>query len=185
MWGVDASWSSDVGSAYQVAEGAPWYGFLNPTDRDVQWYAYPPLPLLLMAGTYAPAVFLDLPPSVGRVLIKVPAILGTLALAWVAGRWAKRLDADEAAQHRIQVRFLRNPFLVLVGPVWGMTDTLLMALYLGGLLAYSNGRPGKAGVLVALSALVKPFPVLLLLAVTPYLLARDGRQPFLRLAAAG
>ena len=170
---------------YQVAEADPWYGFLNPADRDVQWYAYPPLPVLLMAGTYAPAVFLDLPPFVGRVLIKVPAILGTLALAYVAGQWARRLEADAAEQRRIQVRFLANPFLVLVGPVWGMTDTLLMALYMGGLLAYAQGRPGKGGVLVALSVLVKPFPLLLLLAIAPYLLVRDGRRPFLRFAAAG
>ncbi len=186
MWGVDASWAPETGrTPYQIAETDPWYGFLNPADRAVQWYAYPPLPLLGMAFTYAPAVFLDLPPFVGRILIKVPAILGTLALAYVAGQWTKRLDGDAAEQHRIQVRFLRNPFLILVGPVWGMTDTLLMALYMGGLLAYAHGRPGKAGVLVALSVLVKPFPVLLLLAITPYLLARDGRKPFFRFAAAG
>ncbi|MHB1261362.1 MAG: glycosyltransferase 87 family protein [Thermoplasmatota archaeon] len=186
MWGVDASWAHENGrTPYQIAETDPWYGFLNPADRTVQWYAYPPLPLLGMALSYAPAVFLDLPPFVGRILIKVPAILGTLALAYVAGQWTKRLDGDAAEQHRIQVRFLRNPFLILVGPVWGMTDTLLMALYMGGLLSYAQGRPGKAGVLVALSVLVKPFPILLLLAITPYLLARDGRKPFVRFAAAG
>ncbi|HJQ93861.1 MAG TPA: glycosyltransferase 87 family protein [Candidatus Thermoplasmatota archaeon] len=184
IWGVGAPWSPDAGTPYQVAEGDPWYGFLNPADRDVQWYAYPPLPLLLMAGTYAPAVFLDLPPFVGRILIKVPAILGTLALAYVAGQWARRLDADAAEQRRIQVRFLANPFLVLVGPVWGMTDTLLMALYMGGLLAYAQGRPGKGGVLVALSILVKPFPLLLMLAIAPYLLVRDGRRPFFRFTGA-
>ncbi|MFA5944287.1 MAG: glycosyltransferase 87 family protein [Candidatus Thermoplasmatota archaeon] len=170
---------------YQVAETDPWYGFLNPTDRNVQWYAYPPLPLLAMALSYAPAVFLDLPPFVGRILIKLPAIFGTLALAYVAGQWARRLDADEAQQRKIQVRFLANPFLILVGPVWGMTDTLLMALYMGGLLTYAQGKPGKAGVLVALSVLVKPFPLLLLLAIAPYLLVRDGRKPFFRFAATG
>jgi hypothetical protein len=169
---------------YQVAETEPWYGFLNPTDRAVQWYAYPPLPLLGMALTYAPAVFLDLPPFVGRILLKLPAILGTLALAYVAGQWARRLDADAAEQRKIQVRFLANPFLILVGPVWGMTDTLLMALFMGGLLAYAQARPGKGGVLVALSILVKPFPLLLMLALAPYLLVRDGRRPFFRFTAA-
>jgi hypothetical protein len=168
---------------YEVAESDPWYGYLNPTDRHVQWYAYPPLPLLLMAVTYAPAVFLHLPPWAGRILLKVPVIVGTLALAAVAGRYAGRLGADAAGQRKIELRFLTNPFLVLVGPVWGMTDTLLMALYLGGVLAYSNGRHARAGVLVALATLVKPFPVLLLLALTPYLLARDGWTPFRRFAA--
>jgi hypothetical protein len=170
---------------YDVAQSEPWYAFLNPADKHVQWYAYPPLPLLMMALSSAPAVFLHLPPFLGRVLLKLPAILGTLALAAVAGGWAKRMEASEEDQNRIVRRFLFNPFLILVGPVWGMTDTLLMALYMGGLLAYSHGRPGRAGVLVALSVLVKPFPVLLLLAIAPYLLSRDGRKPFLRFCAAG
>jgi hypothetical protein len=170
---------------YDVAQSEPWYAFLNPADRHVQWYAYPPLPLLLMALSSAPSVFLHLPPFLDRVLLKLPAILGTLALAAVAGAWARRLEASEEDQRKIVRRFLFNPFLVLVGPVWGMTDTLLMALYMGGVLAYSQGRPGKAGVLVALSVLVKPFPILLLLAIAPYFLARDGRKPFLRFCAAG
>jgi hypothetical protein len=169
---------------YQVAQGEPWYAFLNPADRHVQWYAYPPLPLLMMALAVAPDLVLDLPPFLDRVLLKLPAIAGTLALAAVAGGWAKRLEASPEEQRRIVRRFLFNPFLVLVGPVWGMTDTLLMALYMGGLLAYAHGRTARGGVLVGLSVLVKPFPVLLLLAIAPYLLSRDGRRPFLRFCGA-
>ena len=168
---------------YQVAQQQPWYGFLNPADRNVQWYAYPPLPLLMMAVSYAPAVLWHLPPWAGRVLLKLPVTLATLALAAVAGRWASRLEVDPKGRRRIEIRFLADPFLVLVGPIWGMTDTMLMALFLGGVLAYSNKRPGRAGVLVALAALVKPFPLLLLLGLAPYLLVRDGWKPFGRFAA--
>lgn len=170
---------------YEVAAEDPWYGFLNPADRQVQWYAYPPLPALAMALSYAPAVFLDLPPFFGRILLKAPVIAGTLVLARVARGWTRRLGGDLALQRKIERRFLLNPFMILVGPVWGMTDTSLMALYMGGLLAYAGGRPALAGVLIALSVLVKPFPLLLLLAVLPYLLARDGGKPFWRFAAAG
>lgn len=173
----------DGQTPYEVAAEDPWYGFLNPADRHVQWYAYPPLPILAMAASYAPATWWDLPPFLDRVLLKLPVILGTLALARVAGGWCAQLGADDEHRRRIERRFLTNPFLILVGPVWGMTDTALMALYMGGLLAHARGRSVFGGFLVALSILVKPFPILLLLAITPYLLARDGRKPFFRFAA--
>lgn len=167
---------------YSVAGDDPWYGYLNVADEHVQWYAYPPLPLLLMAATYWPALLLPLPAFIDRLLLKAPMIAGTLALAYVAGQWARRLDADEATADRIERRFLFNPFLLLVGAVWGMTDTLLMALYLGGLLLVANGRRTLGGLLIAASILVKPFPLLLLLPLAPYLIGRDGWRPSARLA---
>ncbi len=168
---------------YGVARIDPWFGYLNVADEHVQWYAYPPLPLLAMAITYLPSVLLPLPPFIDRVLLKLPMIFGTLALAWVGGAWARRLGADRLQAARIERRFLANPFLILVGPVWGMTDTLLMALYMGGLLALANQRRGLAGVLVGLSILVKPFPILLLLPLAPYLVNRDGWAKTLRFGA--
>jgi hypothetical protein len=174
----------DGQTPYEVAAGDPWYGFLNPADEHVQWYAYPPLPLLFMAASYAPAVLLDLPPFLGRILLKLPVILGTLALARVAGGWCARLEATDAHRRQIETRFLTNPFLVLVGPVWGMTDTTLMALYMGGLLSYAHRRFALAGVLVGLSILVKPFPLLLVLAIAPYLLGKEGWRPFARFSVA-
>ncbi|MEK6975983.1 MAG: hypothetical protein AABY18_06545 [Candidatus Thermoplasmatota archaeon] len=168
---------------YSVAQDDPWYGYLNVADEHVQWYAYPPLPLLAMAVTYLPSVLLPLPAFADRVLLKLPMLAGTLALAWVAGNWARRLDADAATAKAIERRFLFNPFLILVGAVWGMTDTSLMALYMGGLLAVANGRRGVGGVLLGLSILVKPFPLLLLLPLLPYLIHRDGWGPTARLGA--
>ena len=44
---------------YSVAQDDPWYGYLNVADEHVQWYAYPPLPLLAMAITYLPSILLD------------------------------------------------------------------------------------------------------------------------------
>lgn len=168
---VEGLWHGQ--SPYTVALDDPWYGYLNVADQHVQWYAYPPLPLLLMAVTALPSLLAPLPPFLDRILIKLPMIAGTLALAWVAGGWAQRLsNADD--RDRIARRFLFNPFLILVGVVWGMTDTLLMALYMGGLLAVANGRRDLGGLLVGLSILVKPFPALLLLPVVPFLIGRDG-----------
>lgn len=168
---------------YSVAAQDPWYGFLNVADAHVQWYAYPPLPLLAMALTSLPAILLPLPPFLDRVLLKLPMILGTLALAWVGGAWARRFGADPTAAARIERRFLANPFLILVGPIWGMTDTLLMALYMGGLMALANERRRLGGILVGLSILVKPFPLLLLLPLAPYLIGRDGWAKTMRFGA--
>lgn len=147
---------------YAVAAEEPWYGFLGVADEHVQWYAYPPLPLVLMALSYAPAVFFDLPPPLARVLVKLPVIIGTLLLARVAGAWAAHLGHAER-RTRVEHAFLWNPFFVLVGPVWGMTDTLLVAFFLAGLLWYHQGLPRRAGCAIAAAVLVKPFALLLAL----------------------
>jgi hypothetical protein len=170
---------------YEVAERDPPFAYLGPTDRHAQWYAYPPLPLLAMAASFLPAILLDLPEPAQRVLLKLPVMLATLALAGVAAAWSRRLGASAEDAVRIERRFLFNPFLLLVGGAWGMTDTALMAVYMGGLLAYANGKPGRAGVLVALATLIKPFPALLLLPILPYLIAQHGWAPLRRAAAAG
>lgn len=171
-------------SPYAVAQTKPAYAFLNPADTETQWYAYPPVPLLAMAISYAPALALHLPDFVGRILLKLPMLVGTLALGLVAAAWTRRLGGSEGDVRQVERRFLWNPYLVLVGVVWGMTDTILMALYMGGILAYRNGRFAKAGILVALATLVKPFPALLLLAIIPYLLECHGWPAFRRFVVA-
>jgi hypothetical protein len=188
-------------SPYSVAQQHPYYGYLGPTDAETQWYAYPPLPLLAMALTYAPAVLLHLDGSAVagtapagqaflvnallRILLKLPLVLATLSLAAVAAGWTRRLGSPEEEVRKVERRFLFNPFLLMVGCAWGMTDTALMALYMGGILAYRNGKPGKAGALVALATLIKPFPLLLMLPIVPYLLDRHGWKAFWRFAGAG
>jgi len=170
-------------SPYTVAERAPYYSYLNPTDHQPQWYAYPPLPLLAMAATFSPAVAFPLPAIVERVLLKVPIILGTMALAYVCGLWSRRLGRDEATVARVERLLLFNPFIVLVGPVWGMTDTGLMALLLGGALCLEAGRARWAGLCFGLSVLIKPFPLLIALPLLAYYVHRLGWRPVLRVAA--
>ncbi|MEA3202537.1 MAG: glycoprotein endo-alpha,2-mannosidase, partial [Thermoplasmata archaeon] len=190
-------------SPYTIAQQKPFYAFLGPSDTETQWYAYPQLPLLAMAASYAPAVLLHLDgtsiagaPGVSagqaflvnallRVLLKLPLVLATLSLAAVAGAWTRRLGSPPEEVRKVERRFLFNPFLLMVGCAWGMTDTALMALYMGGILAYRNGKPGKAGALVALATLIKPFPLLLMLPIVPYLLDRHGWRAFGRFTAAG
>ncbi len=172
-------------SPYDVALERPFYAFLGITDTDVQWYAYPPLPLLLMALTSLPAILFDLAPFLERVLIKVPVIVGGLALAAVGEAWTRHLGGSSRAARLAGLLLLFHPFFILTGPAWGMTDGLLMALLLGGLLRYDQGHSVQAGLLVSAAVLVKPFPALLLIALIPVLLARRGWRPVVPFVAAG
>lgn len=171
-------------SPYAVAAGQPFYAYLGVTDVGTQWWAYPPLMVLAMAFTSIPTLLANLPPWADRVLWKLPMVLSLLALAWVAGAWARRFGSDAGEVRKVERRFLWNPYLLLVAAAWGMTDVALMALYLGGLLAYGNGRPGRAGILVGLAFLVKPFPAFLFLPMVPYLVRRHGWAALRRFAIA-
>lgn len=172
-------------SPYTVAEEAPFYTFLNVQDPHPQWYAYPPLPLLAMSVTFLPEHFLDLPPLAERVLLKAPMILGTLFLAVGAGLWTRQLGKTEATRIRVERLLLFNPFVILVGPMWGMTDPALVALFLFGALKFEQGRPYQAGVYFALSALIKPFPILLALPLVAYYVHSRGWKSVGRVIAAG
>ncbi|HET6399348.1 MAG TPA: hypothetical protein VFH47_07320, partial [Candidatus Thermoplasmatota archaeon] len=160
---------------YEVAEERPWFSLLGPADTEPQWYAYPPLPILLQALTFAPAILLDLPEPAQRLLLKLPVIAGTMLLAWVAGAWAAHLGRDARTRTHVEAAFLANPFLVLVGPVWGMTDTLLMAAFLGAALAFERHRALLAGLALAAALLTKPFAALLALPLLARALAQ-GRH---------
>lgn len=172
-------------SPYEVAITRPYYTFLGISDTDPQWWAYPPLPLLLMALTSLPAVLFELAPVLERVLWKLPIIIGGLALAAVGEAWARRIGASPQGVRLTGMFLLFQPFFILAGPAWGMTDGLLMAFLLGGLLRYEEDHPVQAGLLVSAAVLVKPFAALLLIALLPVLLARHGWRPLLPFSLSG
>jgi hypothetical protein len=139
-----------------------------------------------MTLTFLPALLIPgLPPILDRVLLKIPIILGTLALAAVGGRWARHLGKDQATARTVERVLLFNPFLIIIGPVWGMTDTSLMALLLAGALRFEQGRHRQAGILFAVSVLIKPFPLLLALPLLALYLHRHGLGSVLRAATTG
>lgn len=172
-------------SPYTVAAEEPYYTFLSDTDEEPQWYAYPPLPLLAMTLSFIPEFLFNVPPFMERVLLKLPMILGTLGLARVGGLWARHLGHGQRITVRVERLLLFNPLLVLVGPMWGMTDPALMALFLFGLLRLDQGRGFEAGVWLGLSALVKPFPLFLGIPLVAYYLHRHSWRPLLHAAATG
>ncbi len=169
---------------------APKYGFYGDLNLFKQWaqglrsvgirhfykgfigdttFVYPP------GYLYVLALLGRLSRSPGWLLLKSPAILGDLALAWIAGVFAVRL-APAALRERIPVRalvvaaVLFNPAVIALSSVWGQVDSVPAAFVLGSLLLLFTRWPTvrreiASIVLFALAFSMKPqssflFPVL-------------------------
>jgi Gpi18-like mannosyltransferase len=160
------------------------------------WADYPPgyLYVLWMIGKISS--------QPGFVLLKVPAILGDLALAWIAGLFAARL-APAAVSERWPVRplvaaaVLFNPAVLMVGVVWGQVDVVPAVFVLWALLLLFTGmhsfrRELSAFLLYGIAFSMKPqagfvFPVMAYALYRHHLHRRVGaawRAGIARIAAA-
>jgi putative flippase GtrA len=151
---------------YEVAAAAPGYIYPGGTlPLTAQWYAYPPLPLLLMSATYAPVAFGAVTvPWLGRILLKLPFLLGTLGFAWAARRLvAGTPGADPAAATRLADRaerwILLNPLFLVIAGVWGQFEALLLMLLALAVLALRSQKAGLAGLAYGGALLLKIFPL--------------------------
>src|SRR5215203_7273489 len=154
-----------------------------------QWADYPPgyLYILWLLGK------LSNPP--GFVLLKTPAILGDLALAWIAATFACRLAP--AMAERVPLRplvaaaVLFNPAVLMVGALWGQVDVVPTIFVLASLMLLFTGRQSLAResaafLVFAVAITMKPqsgfvLPVMLYALYRRY--ARDlSRQEVSRLA---
>jgi Gpi18-like mannosyltransferase len=109
-------------------------------------------------GFYVQGQFADYPPGYlyvlwllgklsaapGYLLLKLPAILADLGLAWVAGTLAVRL-APAALKERLPIRalvaaaVLFNPAVIALSAVWGQVDAVPALLVLSSLLLLFTG----------------------------------------------
>jgi dolichyl-phosphate-mannose-protein mannosyltransferase len=124
------------------------------------WADYPPgyLYVLWLLGK------ISAPP--GYVLLKVPAILGDLALAWVAGTFAMRI-APLSVKERWPLRplvaaaILFNPAVIMLSAVWGQVDVVPAVFVLWSLFLLFTGsqvfrRELGASLLFAIAVAMKP-----------------------------
>ena len=127
---------------------------------EYRWYAYPPLPFLIVAPFYA----LHPGPLAERLFVKIPALLGMALLTHVLRKlgWSNR---------RTLAFVWLNPYFLYTATLRGNFDTLCVALMLESYLYLREGRAITAGVLGALSVLTKQYTavilLLLLLSVRP------------------
>ncbi len=116
---------------------------------------------------YAPGVFVDyLPgyllllwplgllvrsfPHLAPEVLKLPPAVADFAVAY----WLRRLGGLRGGL--AAVAYLWNPAVLLAGPWWGQAESVAVAWLVGSAWAWQNGRPGWAGLLLALGALTKP-----------------------------
>lgn len=174
---------------YEVAASAPSHVFLDDHWPPLNtWYAYPPLALLLFTPFVAVAQAISNDPLALRVGLKLPFILGNLALAYAAGRLAARIAeaAPDDARRRAERWILFNPFLVFIAAAWGMFDATMMALLVASIVLLDARRPALGGVAFGLAALVKVFPLFVAPVFLIHMLRRGGARlaaPFVAAAA--
>jgi putative flippase GtrA len=178
---------------YAVASAAPGYIFPGPNLPLVsQWYAYPPLPLLLMSGTYAPVVFGAVESAAAaRVLLKLPFLLGTLGFAWVARKLIAStpdVDADQALRQadRAERWILLNPLFLIVAGIWGQFEAMVLMFLALSVLAMRTQRWALGGLAFGAALLLKIFPVYLGPLLLVHLVRKAGwRAAFTYFGAAG
>lgn len=121
------------------------------------------------------------------LLIKLPIIAADFAIPNLIVRLVSmvrpstRLDPSTAS--RISRSYLLNPFVIIAGSVWAMPDNIIAV---GVLLAVLAMRKVKsAGILFAFSALIKPYPMVLLPPLLRYLKKQALKFGLLLLALLG
>lgn len=149
------------------------------------WVDYPPGYLYVLWLTAK----ISSPP--GFVLLKVPPILGDLALAWIAGTFAERI-APASLRERLPVRpmvaaaVLFNPAVIMLSAVWGQVDVVPAVFVLWSLFLLFTGpqslrREIAALLLFAVAISMKPqagfvVPVMLYALYRRYLLRRPRSE---------
>lgn len=174
---------------YQVAEAAPSYTYWGGSLPALpMWYAYPPIPLALMAATYFPSALGVVPWAwAGRVLIRLPFIAATLGAAALARRLvatAPNADASTPARaDQVERLLLLNPLFIVIAALWGQFEALILLLLMAMVLALRASRPGRAGLWWALAVCVKIFPLYLVPLLAVHLHRTGGRKAVLRFGA--
>ena len=131
---------------------------------DYRWYAYPPLPFLIVAPFYT----LNPGPLAERFFVKIPALLGMVILTHALRKlgWEGR---------KVAIFVWLNPFFLYTATLRGNFDTLCVSLMLESYLYMREGRTLLAGVLGALSVLTKQYTAVILL---PLILSMKSRREF-------
>jgi len=169
---------------YATVEADPIYIHMGQSWPPLNtWYAYPPLPLLLMTPTLAVAFASAAGPWLVRLALKVPFIVGTLGLAWT-GEKLVRSASDERSAEQWERLILLNPFLLFVSAAWGMFDAWMVAFLLLSILLLETRRVWLAGAAFGAASLVKLFPLFAAPAFLVYVALRWRRGAAMRFVAA-
>lgn len=134
-----------------------------------QWYAYPPLPLLMFTAPLVIPTVLDVPlsPVAQMLLLKSPFIVGDLLAAWLIKKFLENENLKLAK--RAEVLILFNPLFIWVSSAWGMFDIWMANFLLLFLLSLRKSGFWQAGIFLALACTTKLFPVFFLPVIGVYI----------------
>ena len=89
-------------------------------------------------------------------LIKIPPIIGDLALGYLAWSMTKELGGSERAARLGAIFVLFNPVTWFDSVVWGQVDSVGVVFLLLALRELWRDRPERSAILATLAALIKP-----------------------------
>lgn len=161
---------------YQVSSQQPQYIFQGYGEPGIaQWYAYPPLAFIAMLFSYGP--FLNAEPWLARILIKVPFIISTLFMAYLAGKLVPK------HQIKVETALLLNPLTIMIAAGWGQLEPMMLVFLLLMFLALKRDHYGMAGLAFGAAVLVKVFPLYLAPLLMITIVRRDGWKQFAKFFA--
>lgn len=133
-----------------------------------QWYAYPPLPLLMFTAPLVIPTIFDIPlsPVAKTLLLKTPFIAGDLLAAWLVYKFLKTKNLKLAKRAELLVLF--NPLLIWISSAWGMFDIWMANFLLLFILSLRKHRFWQAGIFLTLASTTKLFPVFFLPVISVY-----------------
>ncbi len=159
-------WAADLGA------NGPWGAYSRGYFLDYLpgylWILWPLGALSgLVTGSFDPGV-----------LVKLPAIVADGLLILASVRLARELGASTRAQQVLALLLAFAPATWLSSAVWGQVDSVGTSVLIFATTELIRGKTLRAGVLVALAAVIKPqfgilIPILVLLALVRSRRARD------------
>jgi len=146
--------------------GVSVYEVRSLTDFPWGFYAYPPGWLYWLGTAYAISTQLN-NFNLHVLVIKLPILAADLAVAALLTKVMKEVGAGRLAL-KAEALWLLNPLVIGVSAVWGMFDSIAVALTLAALLQAMRRRWVAAGMLLGLGGVVKIYPLLLTIPAAIY-----------------
>jgi len=144
------------------------------SDRPMtqQWYAYPPVPLIMFTIPYAIIMLSRIHgvilPVLQNISIKFSFIIGDLMCAYLIFKFLEKWNKSMGKRATILILF--NPLLIWISSAWGMFDLWIINFLLLFFLSLRSRKILLAGILLALTLQVKLFPAFFLPAIIIYFL---------------
>lgn len=136
-------------NVYDVGVKTNWYW---------GYYAYPPLWMIWCVFSYifsANQYFMIL-------VLKIPIIIADVFAAQAVYDVVLQRTKDEQKATKAFMFYFLNPFVILVGSIWGMFDAVPMILTFLSTIYLYNGRNTKSALALGLGIALKVYPAFLL-----------------------